>query len=95
VDAVGADVDRLKLGDRVATSQFGGGLSEYGVVAATDVDRVPDRLDFQNAAAMLVDYQTAHYALFERGQIKAGETVLIPKVIVTDRRGPIRAFRWM
>jgi len=30
-----------------------------------------------NAAAMLVDYQTAHYALFERGQIKAGETVLI------------------
>lgn len=26
---------------------------------------------------MLVDYQTAHYALFERGQIKAGETVLI------------------
>jgi len=31
VDAVGANVERLKVGDRVATWQFGGGLSEYAL----------------------------------------------------------------
>ncbi len=77
VDAVGANVERLKVGDRVATWQFGGGLSEYAVVAAQEVEPIPTGLDFMNAAAMLVDYQTAHYALFKRGQVKAGETVLI------------------
>ena len=64
------------MGDRVATWQFGGGLSDYAIVAAQEVEPIRTGLDFMNAAAMLVDYQTAH-SLFERGQIRAGETVLI------------------
>jgi NADPH:quinone reductase-like Zn-dependent oxidoreductase len=77
VDAVGTEVRHVRVGERVVTWQFGGGLSEYTIVAADEVEPIPVALDFTNAAAMLVDYQTAHYALFERGQIRAGETVLV------------------
>jgi len=77
VDAVGAGVRHLSVGSRVVTWQLGGGLSEYIIVAANEAELIPAGLDCASAAAMLVNYQTAHYALFERGQIKAGETVLI------------------
>ena len=77
VDAVGAGVVDLPAGTRVVTWQLGGGLAEYTVVSAADVEPIPPDLGFIEAAAMLVDYQTAHYALFERGQMRAGETVLI------------------
>jgi len=77
VDAVGAEVRHLTTGDRIATWQLGGGLSEYTVVAADEVEPIPADLASERAAAMLVDYQTARYALFERGQIRAGETVLV------------------
>jgi NADPH:quinone reductase len=77
VDSVGAGVVNLSAGARVVTWQLGGGLAEYVVVAAADVDPMPPALGFIEAAAMLVDYQTAYYALFERGQLRAGETVLV------------------
>lgn len=77
VDAIGAGVRNVTKGDRVATWQLGGGLSEYTVVAAGEIGPIPADLAFESAAAMLVDYQTAHYALFERGQIEAGDTILI------------------
>ena len=77
VDAVGPGVVDLALGDRVVTWQLGGGLAEYTAVRAGDVDRVPDGLDLASAAAMLVDYLTAHYALFERAEVRPGETVLV------------------
>ena len=77
VDAIGPGVADPSVGDRVATWQLGGGLAEYVVVRAGDVDRVPGGLDLASAAAMLVDYQTASYALFERAKVRSGETVLV------------------
>src|SRR3954466_11390448 len=77
VDAVGSAVDTFSVGDRVVTWQRGGGLADYVSVNFKDVDKVPAGLDAIAAAAMLVDYQTAHYALFERGQLRQGETVLV------------------
>ena len=77
VDAIGPDVDAVVVGDRVVTWQLGGGLAEYVTVEAHTVDKIPAGLDATTAAAMLVDYQTAHYALFERGQLRSGETVLV------------------
>ncbi|WP_245291195.1 alcohol dehydrogenase catalytic domain-containing protein [Methylobacterium aquaticum] len=77
VDAVGSAVRHLGVGDRVVTWQLGGGLSGYAAVAADEAEAVPADLPLASAAAMLVDYQTAHYALFERGRILPGETVLI------------------
>src|SRR3954468_23419787 len=78
VDATGPGVDAVVVGDRVVTWQLGGGLGGYVTVEAHTVDKIPAGLDATTtAAAMLVDYQTAHYALFERGQLRSGETVLV------------------
>ncbi|ACI59511.1 Alcohol dehydrogenase zinc-binding domain protein (plasmid) [Rhizobium leguminosarum bv. trifolii WSM2304] len=77
IDAVGAGVTSTAVGSRVATWQLGGGLAEFSVVSEDDVVAIPEELDFNAAAAMIVDYQTAHYALFERGGLKEGETVLV------------------
>lgn len=77
VDAVGHGVVSLRVGDRVVTWQLGGGLADYIVVDATEVDAVEASLSLPVAAAMLVDYQTAHYALFEEGGLNAGDTILV------------------
>lgn len=77
VDATGPDVNAIALGQRVATWQLGGGLAEYVVVDAEEVDPVDDALTPPIAAAMLVDYPTSHYALFERGRLTAADTVLV------------------
>ena len=77
VHATGPAVDTVSVGDRVVTWQFGGGLAEYVVVDANAVDKIPAGLAATAAAAMLVDYQTAHYALFDRARLREGETVLV------------------
>ena len=77
VDAVGAGVQEVQIGDRVVTWQLGGGLSEYTVVSATDVHVFGPGISSAVAAAMLVDYQTAHYGLFDRGRVGAADTVLV------------------
>jgi NADPH2:quinone reductase len=77
VDAIGPGVGHVSAGDRVVTWQLGGGLADYLVVAADEVEPIPGELEIASTAAMLVDYQTASYALFERAQLQAGETVLI------------------
>src|SRR3954467_981410 len=77
VDATGPGVDAVVISGRVVRWQLGGGLAEYVTVDARAIDKIPAGLDATTAAAMLVDYQTAHYALFERGQLRPGETVLV------------------
>jgi len=77
VDAVGPGVTRPLVGERVVTWQLGGGLAEYVVVDAADVDVAPSGLPMPIAAAMLVDYQTAHYALFDQGRLTAADTLLV------------------
>ena len=68
---------------RIVTWQLGGGLSEYLVVAADEVEPIPAGLDFTSAAAMLVDYQTAHYALFELRVVR-----LMRSVVLSAREEP-------
>jgi NADPH2:quinone reductase len=77
VDAVGSGVTGPLVDERVVTWQLGGGLAEYVVVDAADVDVVPGGLPMPVAAAMLVDYQTAHYALFDQGRLTAADTLLV------------------
>jgi NADPH:quinone reductase len=60
VDATGPGVEAVVIGDRVVTWQLGGGLAEYVTVEAKAVEKIPAGLDATAAAAMLVDYQTAH-----------------------------------
>ena len=88
VEAVGAGVSTLAVGDRVVTWQLGGGMADCVVVDAADVDVVPGDLPLPVAAAMLVDYQTAHFALFERGRLSAA------RVRQPRRRGAVLAQRF-
>jgi NADPH:quinone reductase-like Zn-dependent oxidoreductase len=74
---VGEGVTGIATGSRIAVWQFGGGLAEYAVAKADDVIALPDGIDDSMAACALVDYLTAHYALFVRGCLRPGETVLV------------------
>ena len=77
VDALGPGVASPAIGERVVTWQLGGGLADYTVVKAAEAEVVGQGLSPVSAAAMLVDYQTAHHALFDRGRLAAGDTLLV------------------
>lgn len=77
VDAAGEGVARFKVGDRVIALCLVGGLAEQVVVDADRCVPLPDGIPMDDAAALLVSYGTAHYALGERGQLQAGETLLV------------------
>jgi NADPH2:quinone reductase len=77
IDAVGPGVADWGVGQRVATWQMGGGLAEFCLVPAGDLVCLPAGLEFETAAAVLLDYATADYALHVRGRLQPGETVLV------------------
>ena len=74
---VGAAVSRLKVGDRVATTDLSGSHAELRAVLASRAWLVPDSLDLKLAAVIPVTFGTADDCLFEFGRLKAGETVLV------------------
>jgi NADPH2:quinone reductase len=64
VEAVGPDVKHLRVGDRVAyASNPPGSYSEVRVMPATTVMRLPDGIDFETGAAMMLKGLTAQYLL--------------------------------
>lgn len=77
VDAVGDGVTAFNVGDRVIAWCLWGGLAEQLVVDAGRCVPMPDGMPMDEAAALLLTYGTAHYALRERGQLKAGDTLLV------------------
>jgi NADPH2:quinone reductase len=77
VDAVGEGVSHLKLGDPVAVIGASGGFGSHAVANAAHVIPLPPGFDLDDAAAFAFTYGTAHHALIDRGELKAGETVLV------------------
>ena len=78
VAAVGDGVTTVKTGDRVYV--YGGAPGAYAAKVLCDSARVyplPDRLSFEQGAAVGVPYATAYRAAFIRGQARAGESVLV------------------
>lgn len=64
-------------GDRVAAVLPYGGGAEVVAVGADSVFPLPDALSFDQGAALPMNYLTAHFALVVRGQLAAGDTVLV------------------
>jgi len=64
-------------GDRVLGVVGAGAFAEYVVTPADRVLPLPDGIDFIRAAAMPINVLSAEFALAERGDLRAGETVLI------------------
>lgn len=78
IEAVGADVDGFAVGDRVAYGT--GPIGAYSTEAlrpAAQLVRVPDGLDDELAAAVMLKGMTAGYLVTETRPIVAGDTVLI------------------
>lgn len=77
VESIGDEVRDWKIGDRVFGVIGGGGQAEYVCVPANHVARVPDNLDWAQAAAVPEVFMTAHDALFTQCGVTTGEHVLI------------------
>ena len=77
VTAVGPGVTAVAPGDRVLAEIENGAFAELAVAKAAHCHKLPHAVPFVTAAAMGIVYQTAHFALVERGQYRAGETVLV------------------
>lgn len=77
VVAVGSDVTTLRPGDRVAYTGVLGSYSEYAAVPALRLIKIPDELDFDQAAAAMLQGMTAHYLTHNTYPIKSGDAVLI------------------
>ena len=77
VTAVGAGVTSFKPGDRALLMAESSSFSEFVVMPENQCIKLPPSLPFQDAASMALVYDTAHFALKERGRIKAGDNVLI------------------
>jgi NADPH2:quinone reductase len=77
VQAVGSGVTQLQVGQRVACLSGTGGFGTHTLAAADRCLPLPDDFPFVDAAAFIMTYATSHHALMDRGQLKAGETVLV------------------
>src|SRR6202046_2083504 len=74
VEAVGAEVSGVKPGDRVCFC-YGGVGASYGTYAELAV--LPPEVDFVTAAALPLVFITLAESLYDRGDVKTGEFVLI------------------
>ena len=78
VEGVGPGVTRFKPGQRVYTSgSVTGTYAELALCTEDQVHPLPDKVSFEQGAALGVPYSTAHYALYFRAHAMAGETVLV------------------
>lgn len=77
VAALGAGVADWKIGDAVCALTPGGAYAEYCTVPAPQCLPPPKGFDMLRAAALPENYFTVWHNLFERGQLKPGESVLI------------------
>jgi NADPH2:quinone reductase len=74
---LGAGVKGIECGDRVLAMVPCGGYAEQAVADARRCLRIPAEMSWQHAAAFPVVFGTSHIALWHRGRLRAGETLLV------------------
>lgn len=77
VESVGAGVTEVAPGDRVAYAMARGSYAEYAVVPAAQLVKIPAAIDFQTAAAAMLQGMTAHYLTHSTFALKSGDTCLV------------------
>lgn len=79
VEEIGENISpsQWQIGDRVCALTNGGGYAEFVTVPAGQCLPIPEGLDFTQAAALPETFFTVWNNVFDRGQLKSGETVLI------------------
>lgn len=77
IDAVGDAVAGLSVGDKVIALVGWGGMAEKVVTKATKCLPMPTNMPFDEAAAFIFTYGTSYYALKQRGNLQAEQTLLV------------------
>jgi NADPH:quinone reductase-like Zn-dependent oxidoreductase len=77
VDAVGAGVTRVAVGDRVAALTVHGGYAEYIYRNADELVHVPMALDAAEAVALILNYVTAYQMLHRSAKVQMNHTALM------------------
>jgi NADPH2:quinone reductase len=77
IEAVGDGVTHLQVGQAVACLSGTGGFGTHTLAPAKLCMPLPAGFGPVDAAAFIMTYATSHHALLDRGQLKAGETVLV------------------
>jgi NADPH2:quinone reductase len=71
------DDSGIKVGDRVAAFSLISAFAEQATAATERVFPIPDHLSWEHAASLPLNYLTAYFGLVQRGQMAAGESVLV------------------
>jgi len=77
VAAIGADVDRWRVGDACCALTAGGGYAEYCVAPAPQCLPIPDGLEVAEAAALPETFFTVWSNIWDRARLAPGETLLV------------------
>ncbi|MEO9298771.1 quinone oxidoreductase family protein [Devosia alba] len=76
ITALGDGVSDFRIGDRVAYQGVIGAYAGERLIAADRIVPIPDAIDDQTAAAILLKGLTAYYLLFQTWPLAKGETIL-------------------
>jgi len=77
IAAIGAGVEGLSIGDRVAYPMTLGSYAEERLIDATRLVKLPDAIRDETAAAMMLKGLTAHYLLFRTYPVQPGDSILV------------------
>lgn len=77
VTAVGSDVTDIQPGARVAYTSTLGSYAEYAAVPADRLIKLPEGLEFEQAAAAMLQGMTAHYLSHSSYKLQPGDTALV------------------
>ena len=77
VAAAGANAQQFAPGDRVFGGVGHGGFAERAVLPGQRLHRMPDSMNFAQAAGISTTYGTSYYALKDRAALQPGENLLV------------------
>ncbi len=80
VSEIGSEVENFKIGDRVFGITAGGGQAEFVLTNKDQVTKIPEHMDYVEAAAVPEAYITAYDAVWMQGGLQQGESLLIHAV---------------
>jgi NADPH2:quinone reductase len=77
VESLGPSTSGVAVGDRVIGYSGWGAARQKLVITTDKLIRIPDHLDAERAAGLIVTYGTSYYALKDRAGLKSGETLAV------------------
>jgi NADPH2:quinone reductase len=77
VESVGPNVTQVAPGDRVAYAMVRGSYAQYAALSESSLVKIPETIDFESAAAAMLQGMTAHYLTHSTFPLTSGQTCLV------------------